>query len=130
MKKITEEWIAKAEQDYLVAIRELKADPPATEAVCFHAQQCIEKYLKAVLQENEIEFEKVHDLEVLREQCKGFITELEDYGDDLIRLSTYAVDVRYPGFDVIEEDADECVRIMEKARETIRGYLKLSESEK
>ena len=120
MKKITQEWITKAEMDYLVTIRESKADPPATDAVCFHAQQCIEKYLKAVLQENEIEFEKIHDLEVLREQCKDFVPELKGYGDDLIRLSTYAVDVRYPGFDVFEEDAEECVRIMEKVREKLQ----------
>ena len=49
MKKITQEWIAKAEEDYLVATRELKADPPALDAVCFHAQQCIEKYMKAYI---------------------------------------------------------------------------------
>ncbi len=76
MKKITEEWIAKAEEDYSVAIRELRAEPPATNAVCFHSQQCIEKYLKAILQENDIEFEKIHDLDVLFQQCKEFIPEL------------------------------------------------------
>jgi HEPN domain-containing protein len=58
MKKLTEEWIAKAEKDYLVAVRESKAEPLATEAICFHAQQCVEKYMKAILQENEVEFEK------------------------------------------------------------------------
>ena len=60
MKKITQEWIAKAEEDYLVATRELGAKPPALDAVCFHAQQCIEKYMKAILQENDIAFEKIH----------------------------------------------------------------------
>jgi HEPN domain-containing protein len=39
VKKITEEWISKAEEDHLVAIRELQAAPPALDAVCFHAQQ-------------------------------------------------------------------------------------------
>lgn len=62
MKKLTMEWIKKAEGDYLVAKREFKSTPPVYEAVCFHAQQCIEKYMKAVLQENNIEFEKTHDL--------------------------------------------------------------------
>jgi len=125
MKKITEEWIAKAEKDYLVAIRELKADPPVTEAVCFHAQQCIEKYLKAILQENEVEFEKVHDLDILLNQCVGFTPELERFRDELVKLSTYAVDVRYPGFDVSKEEADECVEIMEKLRKVIRDYFGL-----
>jgi HEPN domain-containing protein len=65
MKKITEEWITQAEKDYLVAIRELKTTPIVGDAVCFHAQPCVGKYMKEILQENEIEFEKIHDLDVL-----------------------------------------------------------------
>jgi len=125
MKKITGEWIAKAEKDYLVAMRELKAEPLAGEAVCFHAQQCIEKYMKAILQENEVEFEKIHDLDILRGQCVEFIPEIEHLRDELVKLSTYAVDVRYPGFDVSEEEAKECADIMEDIRKVIRNYFGL-----
>lgn len=125
MKKITEEWIAKAENDYLVAIREFNAIPIIGDAVCFHAQQCIEKYMKAVLQENEVRFGKIHDLDVLLKNCVKFIPELEGHRDKLIDLSNYAVDVRYPGFDVSEDEAEECVRIMEKIREIIRNYFEL-----
>jgi len=127
MKKITEEWIMKAERDYLVAVRELKAEPPITEAVCFHAQQCVEKYMKAILQENEAEFEKIHDLDVLLGQCMNFMPELENHRDELVKLSTYAVDVRYPGFDVTEEEAKECAEIMEEIRRVIRNYFKIPE---
>lgn len=125
MTKITQEWISKAEEDYLVATRELKANPPALDAVCFHAQQCVEKYMKAILQENEIEFEKIHDLDVLLQRCGGFIPELEGYRDDLIRLSAYAVDIRYPGFKVSEEEAKECVESMEKIQQVIRKHFKI-----
>jgi HEPN domain-containing protein len=125
MKKLTEEWVNKAEEDYLVATRELKADPPAKEAVCFHSQQCIEKYMKAILQESEIEFEKVHDLDVLLQQCVDFIPDLGAHRDELIKLSTYAVDIRYPGFNVSEKEAGECVRIMEKSRKVVRNYFKI-----
>ena len=125
MKKITQEWIAKAEEDYLVATRELEANPPALDAVCFHAQQCIEKYMKAILQEKEIEFEKIHDLDVLLQQCGSFIPELRDYRDDLIRLSAYAVDIRYPGFRVSEEEAKECVDSMEKIQQIIKSDFKI-----
>ncbi len=123
MKKLTEEWIAKAEQDYLVTIREFKSDPPALETSSFHAQQCIEKYLKAVLQENEVEFEKIHDPDILREQCVNFIPELKDYRDVLIKLSTYAIEVRYPGLDVTKEEAVKCIEIMEEVRKVIRRYF-------
>jgi len=126
VKKLTEEWITKAEEDYLVAIRELKANPPALGAVCFHSQQCIEKYIKAILQENEVEFEKIHDLDVLQEQCKMFISEIATYRDELVRLSIYSVDVRYPGLQVSEREATICSEIMEKLRKVIRHYFKLS----
>ena len=63
MKPATSEWVAKAEGDYLTAGRELRArKSPNYDAVCFHAQQCAEKYLKAVLQENERNIPKIHNL--------------------------------------------------------------------
>jgi HEPN domain-containing protein len=125
VKKITQEWISKAEEDCLVATRELQAKPPALDAVCFHAQQCVEKYMKAILQENEIEFEKIHDLDVLLQRCQKFIPELEEYRDDLIKLSAYAVDIRYPGFRVSDEEAKECVDSMEKIQQVIRTRFKI-----
>ena len=126
MKGITEEWIQKAEQDFVVATRELSLDPPVYDAVCFHSQQCIEKYLKALLQENNCEFQKLHDLEVLGKQCLKVVPELKDQRDDLVRLSVYAVDVRYPGFDITEKEAKECVRITIHVRKIIREYFNLA----
>lgn len=127
MKNITKEWIAKAEQDYLVARREFDASPPAHEAVCFHCQQCVEKYLKAVLQENEIYFEKIHDLDILLEQCKDIIPELWKFKTEIVELSHYAVEVRYPGVSTTEEDAKNSISIMEKVRNIIRSYFGLPE---
>lgn len=66
MKPITQEWVNKAEGDFATAQRELQVQHmPNYDAVCFHAQQCIEKYLKAYLQEENIAFTKTHDLSVL-----------------------------------------------------------------
>jgi HEPN domain-containing protein len=49
MNEVVEEWIAKAEGDFRTASRELVVvDRPNYDAVCFHAQQCIEKLMKAV----------------------------------------------------------------------------------
>ncbi|MHB8282277.1 MAG: HEPN domain-containing protein [bacterium] len=42
-------WIIKAENDLKIAKDEMITNEPATDAVCFHAQQCAEKYLKAYL---------------------------------------------------------------------------------
>jgi len=49
MNEVVREWIDKSEGDYLTAAREAQADPPNYDAVCFHAQQCVEKLLKAAV---------------------------------------------------------------------------------
>ena len=63
MKPITDEWIAKAEGDWLTARREMNAMPaPNFDAAVFHAQTCAETYLKARLIEGDVEFPMTHDL--------------------------------------------------------------------
>ncbi len=50
MKPLTAEWLDKAEGDFAVMERESRVRRnPAHDIVCFHAQQCVEKYLKARL---------------------------------------------------------------------------------
>jgi len=126
MKELTEEWIRKAEKDYLVAVREFNAIPPEYDAVCFHFQQCVEKYLKAILQENEVFFEKTHDLDVLAEKCRVFLPEISDFKIILIELLSFAVEVRYPGKEATEEDAKDFLLAVEKIRKIIRQYFELS----
>ena len=66
MKPITQEWVNKAEGDFSTAERELQVQHrPNYDAVCFHGQQCVEKYLKACLQEENIVFNRIHDLSTL-----------------------------------------------------------------
>jgi len=125
MKKITQEWIKKAEGDWKVATREFNYDEPVYDIVCFHAHQCVEKYMKAILIENEIRFEKIHDLEILLNQCKEILPELLIQKEALIWLTQYSVRVRYPGFEATKEDAIRAVETAKKIRQTIRNYLNL-----
>jgi len=37
-----EKWILKAENDLKIAKDEILTENPATDAICFHAQQCVE----------------------------------------------------------------------------------------
>src|SRR5437764_645033 len=63
MKRLTRLWIKKADGDFQIVQRELRARKlPNYDAACFHAQQCIEKYLKARLQEEAIAFARLHEL--------------------------------------------------------------------
>jgi len=48
MKPISREWIGKAEGDFVMMEREGRARKQRNhDGICFHAQQCAEKYLKA-----------------------------------------------------------------------------------
>lgn len=59
MNPLTRERVEKAEGDLATVGREIRArKAPNYDAVCFHAQQCTEKYLKALLQEANIPFGK------------------------------------------------------------------------
>ncbi len=50
MNATVREWVSKAEGDYRTAERELHpAGTPNFDAVCFHAEQCAEKLMKALL---------------------------------------------------------------------------------
>jgi HEPN domain-containing protein len=126
MKPITSEWVEKAEEDYRVARRERRAKPPAYNAACFHAQQCVEKYLKSLLQEQEFSFPKTHDLEALMRLCLPVMPQLETHRDRLQWLTAFAVEVRYPGMGANEADAERCVQIAAALRIAIRRRLGLT----
>jgi len=106
MKPITAEWVAKAEGDFAMMERECQVtENPSYDGICFHAQQCAEKYLKARLCEADVSFSKIHDLVVLLEQVLVAEPEWETFREDLAYLSDFAVTFRYPGESVDRESA-------------------------
>ncbi len=67
MNELVDEWVSKAEADARTAEREVSViDEPNWDAVCFHAQQCIEKYLKGLLRDKGIDPPRSHDQDSLR----------------------------------------------------------------
>jgi len=121
MKPITQEWIAKAEGDYKVANDEWQLPDPVCDAICFHAQQCVEKYLKAWLTEHDVEFPRTHDLPALAKLCFVTFPELIRFLPDFNFLTSSSVEVRYPGTSTEWADAEECIRIARELRDTLRG---------
>jgi HEPN domain-containing protein len=113
MNPLTIEWIEKAEKDFATASREFRVRKmPNHDAVCFHAQQCAEKYFKAILQERNTPFGKTHDLTVLLDLLTPAESSWELMRPNLERLNVFAVQVRYPG-----ESADKTI-----AREALNLY--------
>lgn len=91
------EWVAKAEGDYAMARSALRRKQPITFGACFHAQQCAEKYMKAMLVARKQRFSKIHDLAALNKQCEDTGIFIGVSKEALQMLSYYAVETRYPG---------------------------------
>ncbi len=124
MNDLTAEWIAKAEGDYATAGRELRARRrPNYDAVCFHAQQAVEKYLKAFLQENGADFPKTHSLIELLQLVVPLDAGFEWQRDLLIRLERYAVRYRYPGESADLDEARSAFKAAQAVRRFIRQRL-------
>ncbi len=62
MKRLTKEWVRKAEADYRAAGNLDRGSDPLPDQVCFLCQQCAEKYLKALLEELGLTVPRTHVL--------------------------------------------------------------------
>jgi len=128
MKPITAEWVAKAEGDFATMERESRARKnPNYEGVCFHAQQCAEKYLKARLCEAGVHFTKIHDLVALLNQALAVEPRWESFREHLAFLSDFAVSFRYPGESADRESALDARRRCRLFRRAARQALGLKE---
>ncbi|MCJ7796438.1 MAG: HEPN domain-containing protein, partial [Thermoleophilia bacterium] len=94
------------------------------DTVCFHAQQCVEKYLKAALIWQSVMIPRTHDLRML--------VQLAEEGSDvaldlevILPLNRYAVEARYPGEwePIGREEAEESVRVARLVRGIVRAIL-------
>jgi len=126
MNGSVKEWVEKAEGDFVTAMRESRArKAPNHDAVCFHAQQCIEKYLKGVLESEAVAFTKTHDLVVLLQLCGDKHPLWLTREEDAKLLSQFAVQFRYPGESATRDEAKAAVAVMKRMRSEIRPVLGL-----
>ena len=87
------------------------------EQICFHAQQAVEKSMKAVLVFHQIDFPFTHDLEQLLVLLEKKQIALPDALQDIGLLTPYAVETRYPGDwgDITDEDVQKALDLAEKS---------------
>ncbi len=124
MQPLTTEWMQKAEGDLATGHRELRARKmPNYDAACFHAQQCAEKYLKALLQESAIPFGKTHNLPLILDLLRDRCPRLELLRPTLAILNAYAVEYRYPGESADKETARQAVRMAEEVKRAVLNEL-------
>ncbi len=118
--------VSKAEEDYESAIdlsRQKKR--PVNQVVCFHAQQCAEKHLKAFLAQNGASFRKTHDLDELRRSCEQFDDSFRGITDETLTLNAYAISSRYPGPGADQNEAQQAIAAMKKVRRFVQSKLGL-----
>lgn len=127
MKPSTREWVAKAEEDFIAAtsLNRRRKKPFLWNVVAFHAQQCVEKYLKSRLEEAGHQIPKTHDLVFLL----GLVTPIEplwsSWQNSFAALASYAVQSRYPGNFVRKDEARETLKICRSFRKEARSSLGL-----
>ena len=116
-------WLAYAEEDYTAAKSALRHKRPLILTACFHAQQCAEKCLKALLVASDVDFPKTHDLSALNTLCTqaGIITGLS--ASALAKLSEHAVHTRSPGEVPTLEEAKEAIQIANTVRRFTKTWL-------
>jgi HEPN domain-containing protein len=109
-------WIEKAEHDAQSAKILFSSEPNLYDMVCYHIQQCVEKFLKAFLAYNKAEIPKTHNIHVLLELCAKIDNTFGELQDSEVgRLTEYAAELRYPGdWDMPDkEETEEALRLME-----------------
>lgn len=127
--EVVKGWFRKAENDLINAEHTMKMENAPYDTVCFHAQQCAEKYLKGFLTFHEIEFPKTHSLEDLVLLCKQAAPSIESEVGDVEILSSYGVEIRYPDeiyYDVPKEDAEEAVNLAKRVKSVVLKYVSVA----
>ena len=128
MRKEAEAWLKIADEEFQSAAHLFEKH--LFRMVCYHAQQAVEKTLKAVLAEGEIEIPRTHNLLDLHAAARrlGYSPPLSDE-DAVFLTSIYRA--RYPsGLGLLpsgeptEQDAQKSLQIAGKMDEWLRNNLR------
>lgn len=124
--ELVREWVAKAEEDYAtLEILGRQRARRVPDSVCFHAHQCAEKYLKALLVSHGCPIPKTHDLAQLAGLLKSHEPTVELIVDLCHRLNPYAVEFRYPGERATQREAVWTANASREIRRFVRARLNL-----
>ncbi|MDI6736329.1 MAG: HEPN domain-containing protein [bacterium] len=119
-----EDWLIHAKSDLTLAKLGLSQDV-LWEQICFHAQQAVEKSLKAILLFFKIDFPFTHDLEELLDTFEHAGISIPSEFLEVGVLTPYAVETRYPGFwgEISEYDVNEAITFAEMTIQWAEEYV-------
>jgi HEPN domain-containing protein len=128
LRDYVDKWLFRANEDLAVIDHFIQTDPEAyASTVCFHAQQAVEKYLKALLAWKGVDFPRTHDVDFLLAECRKVSPGQFDQ-IDLKSLTDFGVSIRYPD-DFYVPDLSETRYYAAVAREVgtiVRGLIRSS----
>lgn len=124
--EIIKEWLGKAEEDFGFASTSIEHTDYFAQ-ICFHFQQSAEKYLKAFIIANELEFRPIHNLLELLEICREKEPRIEEIEEDCRYLNPFYIDTRYPVHWPTHYDKEIAIKARDSAEEIrkwVRNFLK------
>ena len=120
--RVISEWLKKADEDLEFAISVVEESTFYAQ-ICFHFHQASEKYLKSFIIAQDLEFKKIHDLQVLLKSCLAKDPNLQELMDDCKFLNRFYIDTRYPVHWPTQYTKEEALKA-KKAAEHIRDVIK------
>jgi HEPN domain-containing protein len=128
--EIISDWLKKADEDFQFAVMNLREQKPFCAQICFHFHQAAEKYLKAYVVANDLEFIKVHDLPLLLTICSSKDSSLDILRDACEYLYAFYIETRYPVHwptNFSYEEAEKALKAADQVRSVIKKRIGLQE---
>jgi len=112
------EWFERGRRDMETALL-LYDERGYTDAITYHIQQAIEKYLKGCLVLHGEKPPKIHELDTLLNRVSAFDSDLAGFLELCEKASRYYLEDRYPPGPIVEYSYEEIKEDLDKARELI-----------
>lgn len=120
--------IGKAEGDESILEKLLDDTDVPDEALGFHAQQAVEKRLKAILTMHDIQFGRTHSVSYLTALLEHHGVELPGCREQIEELTPWAVVARYEDMSEMALDRAGTRALVEQVREWSQGFIEEADS--
>ena len=114
----------KAAGDEKILVRLIDEDDIPDDGLGFHAQQAVEKMIKAVLAHNDVSFERTHNIAYLLTLIDGADIPRPEGADGLPNLSPWAAEFRYARSPDAVPDRQEMRALVEQTRSWAETQLR------
>ena len=123
------DWIDFAHEDLEMAKSALEKE--IYNQTCFHAQQGIEKALKAFLKTRQLAIPKIHGLSELISLCRNYDSDFLKLEDTCAKLDPYYIPTRYPdlfpgtgaGGLPTRQEAEEAIALLKEGLKWVESKL-------